>query len=341
MKSGRADRARPFSVCFLVSIAFLACRETNEGIQLRARGMALGAYAHSTAEEVRTNLREIKGIGANAVLLKVSEVQEDWLSDTLGPDPHLTISYGRLREMLQAAKAEGLEVALMPIVLLRSPRVRTDWRGMIQPRSPQQWFHSYGNMIEKYARLAEEKGVALFGVGSELVSMERYTDEWVDLIARVRKNYSGKIFYSSNWDHLGMSPAWSQLDALGVNAYFELAKKGERPSKDELVRRWKPVLPAITKWAKRVGKPLVVTEIGYPSRFEGLYDPWDHFHVDSVDLSVQVDGYEAFLEAWSDLSALAGVFFYEWGGPGGEKDAGYTPKGKPALVPLQKWMQAK
>ena len=50
-------------------------------------------------------------------------------------------------------------------------------------------------------------------------------------------------------------------------------------------------------------------------------------------------GYEAFLEAWSGVKNVQGVLFYEWHESGGERDGGYTPKGKPALKPLQKWMK--
>ncbi len=325
---------------FIVLACALVASQTfaGPGPACPIKGVALGVYLDTTEEEIESAVKEIAALGANAVLIKFAEVQDDWRSDTIAPDPHWTISLRQLRHAIRTVRGAGLEVALMPIVLLRSPRRRTDWRGMIEPRDPDRWFGSYSGMISKYARLAAEEKAAYFGVGSELVSMERFEDRWRDLIAGVRTLFPARLFYSSNWDHLGKSAAWRDLDLLGLNAYYELAGENEPVTLEKLEERWKKILPEIRKWGRGVGKELLLTEVGYPSRKGGLSDPWDHLREAPPDLSVQALGYRAFLEAWEKEKRVAGVFFYEWRGAGGAGDPGYTPRGKEALQLLLGWM---
>jgi hypothetical protein len=62
-----------------------------------------------------------------------------------------------------------------------------------------------------------------------------------------------------------------------------------------------------------------------------------------VNLELQRRAYEAFFRATADRGWLAGVYWWWWdnpsiaGYPGGVKDTGYTPKGKPAEAELTKW----
>ncbi len=45
----------------------------------------------------------------------------------------------------------------------------------------------------------------------------------------------------------------------------------------------------------------------------------------------QADCYQAFIDTWSDEPAVGGILWWEWSYESrGEKDYGYTPKGKPA-----------
>ncbi len=303
------------------------------------KGMALGVYVDTDQEWVKQSLDELQQLGVNAILLKVTEIQEDWQSVRIQPDPHLTISVRQLESAIQVARERGFRVGLMPVVLLRSPRSATDWRGMIEPRNVSLWFRSYRGFLAKYRRIARQKEVDFFSVGSEMVSLEKYGEEWTRLIRESREDFAGKLFYSFNWDHLSKSPAWSELDWLGVNAYYELASENETPSLERAKERWKSFQRPLQEWAQLLQKPLLFTEVGYPSRKQGLHDPWNHVRSGIPAPKVQAMGYRAFLETWNSALNLKGVFFYEWRGVGGESDLGYTPREKPALKILQKWMQ--
>ena len=83
----------------------------------------------------------------------------------------------KLVELIQYAKSKKLRVVLMPIVLLEHPS-GNEWRGTIKPESWDDWSDSYREMIHHYETVAEAGHVEVFLVGSELVSTERYREEW-------------------------------------------------------------------------------------------------------------------------------------------------------------------
>ena len=328
-----------FVTILIATTVMGSCTKPFRGPKAELRGVVLGVYAHHDESYVRKNISELKRLGANSILVKVTEVQNAWDSSVIRPDPHLTLSMKMLRFILKEARGKGLSVTLMPIVLLKNPRVSTDWRGMIIPRDRTRWFQSYRSMLLKYAQIGAEHDVAVLCVGSELVSMERYTVFWGKLIQDTRKRFSGKLVYSSNWDHLSASPAWKALDLIGLNAYYELAERSETPNAGSIRTRWERILETVRQWREELNKDLVIMEVGYPSRAGGLVDPWDHTRVDRVDLEVQRLGYEGFLREWRNESNLHGIYFYEWSGAGGASDSGYTPRGKPALKLLRRWMR--
>jgi hypothetical protein len=255
------------------------------------------------------------------------------------PEPEVTLPLRTLSATIETAHSFGLKTLLMPIVLLRNPRTVKDWRGMIAPTNIRRWFEAYRYMILKYARLAEERRVAYFSIGSELVSMERYVGEWARVIDDVRRVYSGKILYSFNWDHLDDHSVWRKLDLVGCSAYFELLKPGEPIDLERVRLRAQKAKAEIDAWSRKLDRPVILTEVGFPSRVGGLSNPWDHTARATPDMETQLIGYQTFLKTWSAPPFPYGIFFYEWTEKSGPLDDGYTPKGKPAEALLRNWLR--
>ena len=78
-------------------------------------------------------------------------------------------------------------------------------------------------------------------------------------------------------------------------------------------------------------KPLIITELGYPTLDGANVYPWDRkTRQVPIDLEEQRRCYEAFARAFADGGPLAGIYFWIWFGPGGANDSGFSPKNKPA-----------
>ena len=271
-------------------------------------------------------------------------------------------NFGPRREqlitLLRHARSRGMKTMLMPVVLLSEPG-GDDWRGKIQPASWDRWWISYGDVIDYFIDIANEVGVETFSVGSELLSTERQTERWRDLIARVRQRYGGLLTYSTNWDHYHVPQFWTDLDLMGMNGYWNLttlAADPEHPQADELRRRWQQIRAQVLAHAGRHGRPILFTEIGYPSLPWGLKEPWNYVDPNKAqknDPRTQALGYSAFLSAWDDIltrpsrrhgaaepAPLAGVFFYRWDPyhRGSPEDTGYGVQGKTTFDLLKSFL---
>lgn len=296
-------------------------------------------------------LRRLRDVGANTVSPVVT-----WY--VAGPhDPHLhrgkgTPNEDELMAAVDEARRQGLQVVL---------RIHVDcedgsWRARIDPYDKDAFFAAYGTVLTYYARLAEEHQVAGMVIGAELVGLTSpaNTLSWRSLIARVRQQFSGFLTYSAQWGSAPPSSPtdpyrefqqiefWDDLDYLGISAYFELAE-GSQPSPpaSELLARWE-------EWRKlqieplqaRYGKPLLFTEVGYPSSGEAAHHPWGGGGYGAVNLQLQAELYSALFQSWSGVPWFRGAYFWFW--PTGDYGVGptssdYPPAGKPAEEVVQRW----
>ncbi len=227
----------------------------------------------------------------------------------------------------------------MPIIDVEE-RAAGVWRGTLKPADIDLWWRAYVRFILHYATIAAEEKVALFAVGSELASTEAWRDRWFALISSVRRRYTGKLTYSANWDHFEHVSFWQRLDAVGVTGYNQLTD-GNDATEEELAAAWRPVRARLSDFAAKGGRPLLLTEVGYTSQDGAARRPWDYTVRARVDLEEQRRCYAALARVWRDDPALHGVFIWEWSGGGGTRDAGYTPRGKPAEIVLRSWFGMK
>jgi hypothetical protein len=299
------------------------------------KGIALGLYPADSDKTYDRMVGEIAGEGAGYVSLVVMWRQHDIHANDIAPSDN-TIADDRLRAVIKDAHAHNLKVFLFPILEIEVRRA-LEWRGTLQPKDVNAWWASYENFIMHYAQLGADEKVELFAVGSELVSTEVWQDRWTHLIRQVRKTLpNGQLLYSANWDHFEQVTFWDLVDYVGVTAYNELTKSNDA-SEDELARAWADTRATLVQFSQKVKKPLVITEIGYTSQDGAAVHPWDYTLHAKIDLEEQRRCYAAFVDAWSGEDALAGVYWWNWYGDGGDKDASYTPKGKPAEKVLHDW----
>jgi hypothetical protein len=226
---------------------------------------------------------------------------------------------------------------LFPILWVEK-RAIGDWRGTLAPKDPEQWWRSYGQFIEHYARLAKEAGAHILSVGSEFASLEGERDRWVELIGRIRRIFDGQLLYSANWDHYVEVSFWDQVDLAGLTGYYRLTMNAEA-SQAELTKAWRLIRNKILKWQSTMGRPLVFTELGYPSLDGAASSPWDYTTGKPLDLEEQRRCFQAFADAWADEPRLRGVFFWNWWGPGKGTDTWYTIKAKPAEAVMRAWFR--
>jgi hypothetical protein len=108
-------------------------------------------------------------------------------------------------------------------------------------------------------------------------------EHWLELIAKVREIYSGRLTYAANFDQYQEVGFWDRLDLMGINGYFQLRTPPdpEDPSSGNLSQQleqgWKAVLEEIVAFRREEGlgeMPVIFTELGYTSRRGSTVEPW-------------------------------------------------------------------
>ena len=281
-------------------------------------------------------------------LAPLGDLGVNWISQTpFGWAPSLTSTEIRYRSngglwgetdagLVQTAglaHALGIKTFLKPHIWVR----RADWPGDIAMETDdawKEWFASYEAFILHYARLADANGFEALAVGTELGKTTARTADWKRLVARVREVYHGKLTYCANWnDEPERIGFWDDLDFIGVQAYYPLASV-DRPSKEEIAAAWRPVAAKLEALAKRTGKSIVFTEVGFKSHEGSLKEPWRWETDGAVNLDLQRDAYTAMFETFWRRRWFDGTFVWKWHPSArspGRADRDFTPQGKPAL----------
>ena len=299
------------------------------------RGVALGLFATDPEWDYAPMVREIRARGATDVLVVVNAYQSDRFASDIALVQGRSPSQATVARTLEQVKRAGMRAALMPVVRLQM-REPHEWRGTIAPADGlDAWFTSYRHFVTPLASIAERAGAHRFVVGSELSSLEGYDEHWRALIGELRTRFSGTLTYSANWDHAHAVGFWGSLDEVGLTAYFPLVTgHGEPPSSGVLARAWKEPSRQIAALARGVGKPVLITEVGYASQQGAAETPWNDASPTQVDLALQQRLYGAFCDAFAEARITSGFYVWNWFGFGGPRDTGFTPRGKPAAAEL-------
>ncbi|MFQ6049216.1 MAG: hypothetical protein ACE5K7_07620 [Phycisphaerae bacterium] len=288
-------------------------------------------------------IQEVAELGANTVLLSTAAYQENAGSDLIYIEQRKCPAPQQWQELFAIARQHRLRVIFMPILLLAKPR-GSEWRGVIQPPDWNDWFEQYRAMINHFAEIAARGRVEVFIIGSELVSSEKFTDQWLKIIAGVRQRYSGLLAYSANWDHYRSIKFWDQLDLIGMTTYHKLADR-PGPSLQQLLAAWRPIRKEILDWQATIGRPILFTEVGWCSQEGAAVEPWNYYHhqvATPAGHEEQRRLYEAFIRTWQDQPAVGGIIWWEWTSYGGGPSCyNYTPRGKPAEKLLRAWFRAR
>ena len=292
--------------------------------------------------EYKKQMDKVASYGFDTVLLVIDSRQENGKSSHIYLDYRTTPTAEQTGDLVDYAKSKNLRVILMPIVLLDNP-IGNEWRGTIAPENWEDWWSSYRDMIQVFSSVAEVHHADMLVVGSELVSTEHMTAEWTKTIQLARANFrSGKLTYSSNWDHYEAVTFWDQLDMVGMNSYWKMSDEDgtAKVKEKDIEKKWSEIQTDLLPFLRKIHKPLMFTEIGWFSQANTAREPWNYTDpAQPLDADLQKKLYEAFFQSWWGNPIMGGFSIWEWPpNSGGADDRGYTPEGKPALEVLKSWL---
>ncbi|MEN8177382.1 MAG: hypothetical protein ABFS39_02050 [Pseudomonadota bacterium] len=305
----------------LALLMLSACNHTD---RMRGANLLQSRTVLFEQEASGESIRRLHELGANTLAL-VPFLQQS-STDSVRMEPAGGMSEEGLRRVIRKAKSLQMRVVLKPQIL-----VQGSWAGEIAPADWDDWFTNYTVHLEQLARLAQEEGVEMLVIGTELKQSIRQP-QWLSLIKRLREVYQGRLSYAAHGiEGLREVTFWRQIDAAGVTLYPPLGEDSGQA--DEQIRA---TLKTLRKTARDLPAPLWVAEVGIASRSRATRRPWawqDLTHEEQeVDLQVQVHVLDLWLDALS-VSWLDGVLIWAWysdPAAGGAGDNGFTPQNKPA-----------
>jgi sugar phosphate isomerase/epimerase len=279
------------------------------------------------SESARRSLARARRIGANAIAV----VPFLWQPDPASPDlvRGKDMSDGELRTAIRDAHALGLAVVVKPQIW-----VPQSWAGAIAMDSDaawQQWFANYASAVDHLARIAEEEKAEALAIGTELAQTSQ-RPQWSELIAAARRLYSGRLLYfAHNLEEAEKVPFWGRLDAIGITLYPPLGADGDQTARRATMRAIANRLDAL---AARLGKPVIVGEVGLRSAQGAVAMPWQSAEerASLPDPKLQADVLADWMSVL-DRRSIRGVLIWRWftdPAAGGLSDTDFTVQGKPA-----------
>lgn len=239
-----------------------------------------------------------------------------------------------IEEFTRIARARGFGVWLNPLVDEKNLMTvsKGSWRGNLSPMSSGQWLMNYMNIMNYYAQAAEKAGASGIVIGTELWSIEQYQDEWEIIVTEVRRQFGGKITYSSNRSiELSKFP-WEIVDYVSIN-YFPNLDLPNSATVKEIQTLIERDVREFTRSAAELNMPLMIKETGVTSQKNSLRVTGKWNHGTAPDHETQRRFYEAICRVWSDHT----VGIYWWNTvlhpiPEDqiENDKYFNPFGKPA-----------
>jgi hypothetical protein len=324
-----------------LTLLFIRGRQRHKLVP-QPRGMVLGLYAGLPDYDYRHELDRIQGIGATCVSIQAIYRMETGTSNEIRRHPTSSPTDAALRRTFREARERQLRVMFFPTINLRDEADNEKWwRGNIEPSDWDLWWRNYTDFNVHLARIAQDEGVEWYSLGTEMASTHRFPDRWRALARAVRRVFKGKLTYSVNFDSHDGFTFGDCLDVIGMNTYDPIAKHEARPSPEQVRDAWWWIVNKARTLQARFGRPVMITEVGYPSRAGAHAGPWDFRSDKPVDLELQdflLDGAFGVLRNWSDGAA---VFYYLYGENldvkpvGGPGDRTYAVWGKPAEATLR------
>jgi hypothetical protein len=234
-----------------------------------------------------------------------------------------------LAAAIRDARALGFFVLVKPHVW-----VPGSWAGAVEPTSEaawRAWFAHYRREIVRIARIAAAEGADALALGTELAKTTQ-RPEWSDVIAAVRTVFPRELTYvAHNLKEAEAITFWDRLDAIGVSLYPPLGDDQDRAGR---IATMQGVAEGLDRLAARVGKPVIVAEIGVRSAAGAAAKPWESAEERAAPAApgLQADVLADWLSVLNRPSVRS-VLVWRWftdPRAGGPADTDFTVQGKSA-----------
>lgn len=341
-----------FGILLVLVVTFLGCREIPIASEPDPAPPALNAEKMDGIAFVAP-----RGQFGDTVMTEMAATEAGWVQlipygFCYAGNPSVQYNYNGqwygetiegIRYSIRSAHQNGMKVLLKPHVWI----IGQGWAGDYTLTNEADWatFEStYRDFVKIFAEVAEEEGVEMMCIGTEMRMVVRDNPGLFGRLAdSIRPIYNGPLTYAANWDNYQYVTFWDHLDVIGIDAYFPLVADST-PSVEAIEAAWAPIKSDLKALALSENRPLAFTEWGYHSVDQAAWKIWEvepNINDYAVNLQAQVNAFRAFFNVFWDEPWFAGGFVWHWfyndSQVGGANDKDFTPQNKPSLEVLREF----
>ena len=333
------------AVSFLISIQVLGQVSSSTEKEAKIKGITLVAPPKPFTSDPIPNIKSVNASWIAVVPFGFTRKGENTVRHN-SPWQWWGETKDGIMESVKLAHKQGVKVMLKPQIYIPG-----SWVGDMDFDSDEDWKvweESYMDYIMYFVDIAIQENIDMLCIGTEFkIAIKKREKFWRKLIAEIRTVYDGKLIYSSNWDSYKEVPFWDALDYIGISAYFPLTKD-KTPEKNQLLKKWRPIVKTLKKYSAKQGKKMVFTEYGYLSVDGCAHKTWElekKVGQLSINEQAQANAIESILSSFWQQDFWAGGFLWKWfpNGMGheGYPEKDYTPQNKISEQSLAKWYKKK
>jgi hypothetical protein len=317
---------------FLLTYIFIGCAVASfspqkiNGVSFVAAGKAIDSTHTRPVVEINANAAAIMPFGFIKDISHpeiIYNTDRQWFGETRAG----------AKQYIETLRKKNINVMIKPQIWIW----RGEFTGLLKMNTEADWKlleESYSGFILEYADLAEAVNAEVFCIGTELEQfIKNRPVYWSNLITEIRTIYTGKLTYAANWDEFSRTPFWTEVDYIGIDAYFPVSAM-QTPTIEDCIKGWEKHKQGLKEFSKKLNRPILFTEYGYRSVDYTGKEPWRYDRsMTSINLEAQNNATQALFEAVWKEDWFAGGYLWKWfvdhGEVGGLKDNQFTPQNKP------------
>ena len=272
-------------------------------------------------------MERLKKLGINTVGILMEGRMSDRIRAEILAPPKL--EQEAIAAALLDANELGLATVLIPHIYLADGSGAARSSRWTSPGAKLGGAHTRASSTWRVHRLGRRRLDALArGRAQSAVEGERHPRAHAGLAERVRRDYSGLLTYSANWDEADDVSFWDAVDVVGVNGYYPLAP--------DPLRGAEKVARELNRLALDAERPVLLLEVGFRSSPLSHLRPWEWpDHVDPViDEASQANAWAAVLTHWLGAPGVRGLMVWvvptDPDDPASEPRHGFNPLNKQA-----------
>ena len=252
--------------------------------------------------------------------------------------------WNKVKADVSQLQAMGLRVLIQPYPYIDNGKyAEVDWT----PSDTTTFFKTYSAIINQIAQYAQTAKLDGMYIATNLIHLEQYEDNWVNIIKQVKSVYSGKVYFRTNWWRTASWDSstvtayqatlnrsfWQYVDVIAIAAYFEVTAQ-QNPTSQQIqtdlystpiFNRQQDIVSEIKAFNDKWHKPIFFGELGIPPYSDACAAPYQ-VQMDSNGVYSEItqsNWFDAWYTVFNQFDWWLGYSIFEIG-----STSPYNPYGK-------------